>query len=88
MPSPDEPQTAILHETTPPAEAATRAQIHMTDQTAVLPAGTADVAAKPRGFDKRLIAAPLLAILIAVGGYFGYRYLGPFGSTQINSIAV
>ncbi|MBL8185120.1 MAG: tetratricopeptide repeat protein [Blastocatellia bacterium] len=88
VPSPDEPQTAILHETTPPAEAATRAQIHMTDQTAVLPAGTADVAAKPRGFDKRLIAAPLLAILIAVGGYFGYRYLGPFGSTQINSIAV
>ena len=83
-----EPNTAILHETAPPAEAATRAQIHMTEQTAVLPAGTGDVAAKPRGFDKRLIAAPLLAVLIAVGGYFGYRYLGPFGSAQINSIAV
>jgi TolB-like protein/Flp pilus assembly protein TadD len=35
-----------------------------------------------------LIAAPLLAVLIAVAGYIGYRYLGPFGSTQINSIAV
>jgi TolB-like protein/Tfp pilus assembly protein PilF len=81
-------RTAILHETAPPAEAATRAQIHMTEQTAVLPAGTGDVAAKPHGFDKRLIAAPLLAVLIAVGGYFGYRYLGLFGSTQINSIAV
>lgn len=46
----DEPATAILHETAPPAEAATRAQIHMTEQTAVLPAGTGDVAAKPRGF--------------------------------------
>jgi TolB-like protein/Tfp pilus assembly protein PilF len=84
----EEPQTAILHATAAPGEAPTRAHIHTTEQTAVLPAGTGDVSGKPRGFDKRLIAAPLLGVLIAVGGYFGYRYLGPVGSAQIDSIAV
>ena len=88
LPHDEEPQTAILHETAPSAEAQTRAQIHMTDQAAVLPAGTGDVAPKVRGFDKRLIAASLLAVLIAVGGYAGYRYMGPSGSKQIESIAV
>ncbi len=29
--SSDEPATAILHETAPPSEAATRAQIHVTE---------------------------------------------------------
>ena len=33
----DEPQTAILHSTDVPGEAQTRAQIHTTEQTAVLP---------------------------------------------------
>ena len=33
----DEPQTAILHSTATPIEAATRAQTHTTEQTAVLP---------------------------------------------------
>ena len=83
----DEPQTAILHSTAAPGEAATRAQIQMTEQTAVLPSGISEPPKK--GFDKRLIAAPLLAVLIAVAGYGGYRYFGPFGSTkQIESIAV
>jgi TolB-like protein len=90
----DEPATAILSE--PPAlaggqfgnESPTRAKINTTDQTAVLPTGRGDIVPKSRGFDKRLIAAPLLAILIAVAGFVGYRYLEPFGSTQINSIAV
>ncbi len=36
----DEPATAILHSTAAPGEAPTRAQIHMTDQTALFPAGT------------------------------------------------
>jgi len=86
LPHDDESQTAIFHETSPPAEAQTRSQIHMTDQTAVFPTGVG--AQKAAGFDKRLIAAPLLGVLIAVAGYVGYRYFGPFGSTQINSIAV
>lgn len=84
----DEPQTAILHETTPPAEAATRAQIQMTDQTAVLPANTGDILPKPRGLDKRLLAAPFLLGIIVIGGFFGYKYLKPSPSDQISSIAV
>ncbi len=85
---PDEPQTAILHETTPPGEAATRAQIHMTDQTAILPTGTGDVVPKARGIDKRLILAPLALAVILLGGFFGYRYLKPASTEQISSIAV
>ena len=33
----NEPLTAILHETAQPAEAGTRAQIHLTDHTAIMP---------------------------------------------------
>jgi TolB-like protein/Tfp pilus assembly protein PilF len=84
----DEPATAILHETTPPAEAATRAQIHMTDRTAVLPTGTGEIVPKSTGFDKRLMAAPFFLAIIVLGGYFGYRYLRPAGIDQINSVAV
>ena len=42
----DEPATAILHSTAAPGEAPTRAQIHTTEQTAVLPRGTE---AEPQG---------------------------------------
>jgi len=84
----DGPQTAILHDTASQPEAETRAQIHMTDQTAVFPTGVGGNAPKANGFDKRLIAAPLLAVLIAVAGYFGYRYFVPSGSPHIGSVAV
>ncbi|MGD9561606.1 MAG: tetratricopeptide repeat protein [Pyrinomonadaceae bacterium] len=99
FPSTDEPQTAILHETAPPSEAATRAQIHTTEQTAVLPRGAA---AKPREStgelsEKRSLsghraAKPLIAVAFAlvvlVGGFFGYRYFSSSNSGTINSIAV
>lgn len=49
----DEPATAILHSTAARGEAPTRAQIQMTDQTAVWPTGTGDIAT-PKGFDKSL----------------------------------
>ncbi|MBP6001859.1 MAG: hypothetical protein KA746_00360 [Pyrinomonadaceae bacterium] len=95
--SADEPQTAILHSTASTGEAPTRAQIHTTEQTAVLPGGaeaepreslgglsekpsiSANRAAKP------LIAA-VVAVVLLVGGFFGYRYFSP--AKQINSIAV
>ncbi len=83
----DEPQTAILHATEQPSEAATRAQIHMTDKTAVLPSGVADVP-KAKSFDKRLLVALLALAVIVVGGFFGYRYFQPAGSGPISSIAV
>jgi TolB-like protein/Tfp pilus assembly protein PilF len=84
----DEPATAILHSTAAPGEAPTRAQIHMTDQTAILPTGTGDIVPKSRGIDKRLLAILVLLAIIVLGGFFGYRYLKPAGTEQINSIAV
>ena len=95
----DEPATAILHSTAAPGEAPTRAQIHTTEQTAVLPrraeaepqenlrdstekqSFSANRAAKP-------LAALVVAVLVLVGGFFGYRYFSSAGSKQINSIAV
>src|SRR5688500_12547626 len=81
-----EPATAILHGTATKNDAATRAQIHTTEQTALLPSGAGN---EPRtGFDKRLLAVPLLAIVIAVGGFLGYRYFSSASSGEIRSIAV
>ncbi len=93
----DELQTAILHSTAAPGDAPTRAQIHTTDQTAILSTGAE---AEPReslggstekhSFSANRAAKPLailvLAVLVLVGGFFGYKYLGP--AKQIESIAV
>jgi len=83
VPSPDEPQTAILHSTDTSGEAPTRAQIHT---TAAEPQGSVGI--RSGGFDKRLLLAPVALAVIAVGGYFGYRYLGSSTTGQIDSIAV
>ena len=83
----DEPQTAILHSIDVSGEAQTHAQIHTTEQTAVLPSGITDVP-RSNGFDKRLLLAPLALAVIVLGGFFGYRYFTPSNSGQINSIAV
>ncbi len=93
----DEPQTAILHSTAAPGESPTRAQIHTTEQTAVLHRGAE---AEPRGslgglserhsLSAHRTAKPLIAAVVAVallvGGFFGYKYLSP--TKQIESIAV
>ena len=95
----DEPQTAILRSTAALGEAPTRAQINTTDQTAVL---RTEAEAEPReslgGLSERpslsahRAAKPLVALVVAVlvlvGGFFGYRYFGTGGSAAINSIAV
>ena len=81
----DEPATAILHSTAAPGEAPTRAQIHTTEQTAVLPSGITEVP-KTKGFDKRLLFAPVALAVIVLGGFFGYRYVTQ--AKQIESIAV
>ncbi len=99
VPSPDEPQTAILHSTAAPGEAPTRAQINTTDQTAILPRESAAEPQKSFGglsekhsFSARRGVKPLAAlvgaVLVLVGGFFGYRYFSASGSKQINSIAV
>ncbi len=95
----DEPQTAILHSTAAPGEAPTRAQIHTTELTAVLPRGaeaephrslggsTEKHSFSANGAAKPL-AAMIAAVAILVGGFFGYRYLSGSNTKQINSIAV
>ena len=81
----DEPQTAILRETSPPSEAVTREQLPTTEETALLPSPEAEVPKKR--FDNRLIAAAVVAVIIAGGVFVGYQY---FSSPvkQIESIAV
>src|SRR5687767_8694316 len=85
--SPDEPPTAFLHETSQPNEDATRAQIRITEQTAVFPGGIRSEPT-PDGFDKRLILAPVVFAVIVLTGFFGYRYFNSSHSGQISSIAV
>ncbi len=97
VPSPDELQTAILHETAPPQEAATRAQIHTTEQTAALRAAEAQPQmslgelSEKRSFSANRAAKPLIAtgfvLLLILGGLFFYRYLSS-ETGQIDSIAV
>ncbi len=72
-----EPQTAILHSTDAPGEAATLAQVDTTDQTAILSTGAK---AERRGslgglsekgkFSAKSLAALLVAVVILVGGIF------------------
>ena len=93
----DEPATAILHSTAAPGEAPTRAQIHTTEQTAILHTGAEAEPRKSlgkspekRSFFANRAAKPLAALVVAglvlVGGFFGYKYFSPI--KQIESIAV
>ena len=96
--SDDEPATAILHMTDAVGEAPTRAQIHTTEQTAVLPGGAEAESQRNSGelserqsLSANRAAKPLVifgvAVLFLIGGFFGYRYLGS-NTKQIDSIAV
>jgi TolB-like protein len=82
-----EPQTAIVHETDAPSEAATRAQIYTTDQTAILPSGIIEPP-KSKTIDKRLLLALFAITAIVGGGFLGYRYFSAANTEHVNSIAV
>ena len=84
----DEPLTAILHSTEPLGEAATRAQVITTNETAILPSNISNVLLKSGRRDRRLLAVPFLLAIIVLGGFFGYRYFASANSKQIESIAV
>ncbi|MEQ1644038.1 MAG: tetratricopeptide repeat protein [Pyrinomonadaceae bacterium] len=99
VPSPDGPATAILPSSSAPGEDPTRAQIHTTEQTAVLPRGAEaepqenlSDSTEKQNFSANRAAKPLItvaaAVVLLVGGFFGYRYFGIGGSAAINSIAV
>ncbi|MEQ1763462.1 MAG: tetratricopeptide repeat protein [Pyrinomonadaceae bacterium] len=82
----DEPQTAILHETGSPSEAATRAQIHTTAYNEGQ--SGAGIQAHVASKRNRLIAG-ILGILIATSlGVGGYLYYGRSPGKRIESIAV
>ncbi len=100
----DEPATAILSEPpaspggqfsgenptrpfihTTAAEAEPRGSLVGTTETQSLPAHSST---KPRGFDQRLLLAPVILAVIVLGGLFGYRNFKPAPSGQITSIAV
>lgn len=84
----DEPATAILHETAQPAEAATRAQIHTTEQTAILPKLTEPPITISFSRKKSLIAGAIGIILVTALGIGSYLYFGRVTTKQIESIAV
>ncbi len=83
----DEPATAILHATDAVGDAPTRAQIYTTEQTAVLPTNITLPQTKQNLLGSKLAIVVGLIAILAVGGFFGYRYLGS-NSNQIESIAV
>src|SRR5436190_8356976 len=66
----DGPATAILHETAPPSEAATRAQIHTTERTAVLPSNA--VAIGPPDGRRKYVLIIAIAVVLVGGGALGY----------------
>jgi TolB-like protein/Flp pilus assembly protein TadD len=82
----DEPATAILHGTLHPHDTQTRTQIHTTDHTAVLPSRVDNISKK--SFDKRLLLAPLVLLVILIGGLVAYRFAPSTKSGQIESVAV
>lgn len=85
----DEPQTAILHETARPNEAATLSQVHMTEPEP--PSGVGNRPEK-HSFSSNRAARPLIVggalVLLLVAGFFGYRYFSSANVRQIESIAV
>src|SRR3954462_6171039 len=84
----DEPATAILRTSDAAGDAPTRAQIHTTGQTPFPPEATSKVTSDLRGFDRRLLAIPVLLVLVVIGGVFAFRSLVSSNNGQVNSIAV
>ena len=85
--------TGFLEEESP-----TRAQIHTTDRTAIFAGREAEPQSSFSGSTERQslsahraakpIAALVVAAVILIGGFFGYRYLNSAGGRPISSIAV
>lgn len=81
----EEPATAILHTADAISDAPTCEQIHKTEHTAIHRSEISDIGKS--GFEKVLLAVPILVVIISLGLYFGYRYLGS-NTKPIESIAV
>ncbi len=79
----NEPATAILHDTSAPSEAATKAQIHTTNMPGFVP----EAATARKAFPIKLVVLIAVVLLLIGGGFFGFRYFTA-NAKQINSIAV
>lgn len=97
VPSPDEPATAILSE--PPtsavghfAEAMTLTPVHSSAGAGAETGESLGGLSEKQSFSAHRAAKPLagavVAVVVLVGGFFGYRYFSTSGSKQISSIAV
>ena len=88
----DEPATAILSEPFSTSgrqvssDAATRVQFDTASQSAGLPAGASQISRKYRGFYKSWPFGLVAIAVVALGSFFGYRYITQ--TNQIESIAV
>ncbi|MGH9947491.1 MAG: tetratricopeptide repeat protein [Pyrinomonadaceae bacterium] len=77
-------QTAIF-----PRGAAAEPQDYSKSEPSERQSHSAHRAAEPKpGFGNRLLLATLALVVIALGGFFGYRYFSSGDGGQINSIAV
>ena len=83
----DEPVTAILHETAPPSEAATRQQLRTTEQTALLPPISLPRASRNSSLGKVALLSAFVAALVAAS-VITYRSCRSESVNTINSIAV
>lgn len=96
-PASDGPATVILPKPGsaaagfPASESQTKPQIHITESEAE-PRKSLGESLEKHSFSANRAAKPLVvlaaAVVILVGGFFGYRYFGSAASAQINSIAV
>ena len=89
VPSPDEPQTAILHDTSPSGEAATRAQIHTTEAEPVVSFnGSIDNSSRFTNQITKPLIVTIIGVAVLVGGFLAFRYFNSADSGRIHSIAV
>ena len=82
----EEPATAILHETG--GEAPTRAQLHTTDGSEILPNRGVATVSNARGFNKKFAIATIMLAIVGIAGFVGYRNFRPSSAGQISSMAV
>ena len=83
-----EPTTAILHETDAVGEAATKAQIHLTERPDVSRGGGPKSPQDSGNSNKKIAIAALVLAFVGLAGFWGYRNYSLADSGRIGSIAV
>ena len=84
----NEPATAIFPTADAVGDAPTRAQIHTTESTAVLPTNISLPQSKRKVSGGQLAVLIGIVAVLGIAGFFGYRYFLSGNAKQIESIAV